>query len=322
MEYTTLGRTGLRVSVAGLGCGGNSRLGLASGGSEAEAVAIVRRALALGVSLVDTAPAYGTEAVVGAALAEVPRDRVVISTKVTLRQGDELLPAAALAASIDASLRALRTDHLDIVHLHAVRPRDYDAVVARHLPLLLRAKEAGKAGRIGITESPPNDPTHRMLARALDDPVWEVAMVGFHLMSQSARHAVFPLTRARRVGTLLMFAVRSLFSIPGRLQATMRELAAAGRVPGWLAATDDPLAFLVRDGGAGSVIDAAYRYARHERGVDVVLTGTGDPAHLERNIESLLRPPLPAADVGKVNDLFGALEGIGLDLPIHRPGAG
>jgi hypothetical protein len=44
MEYTTLGRTGLKVSVAGLGCGGFSRLGLGTGRSEAEAVALVRQA--------------------------------------------------------------------------------------------------------------------------------------------------------------------------------------------------------------------------------------------------------------------------------------
>ena len=81
MEYGTLGRTGLEVSVAGLGCGGNSKLGLASGRSEAQAVEIVRRALDLGVNFFDTAAAYGTEAVVGEGLRGVPRDRVVISTK-------------------------------------------------------------------------------------------------------------------------------------------------------------------------------------------------------------------------------------------------
>jgi L-galactose dehydrogenase len=56
MEYITLGRTGLRVSVAGLGCGGFSRLGLGTGKSEAEAVALIREALDLGINLLDTAP--------------------------------------------------------------------------------------------------------------------------------------------------------------------------------------------------------------------------------------------------------------------------
>ena len=57
MEYTTLGRTGLKVSVAGLGCGGFSRLGLGTGGSEDDAIAIVHQAIELGVNLFDTAAA-------------------------------------------------------------------------------------------------------------------------------------------------------------------------------------------------------------------------------------------------------------------------
>ena len=61
MVYTTLGRTGLEVSVAGLGCGGFSRLGLAKGGTEADAVAVVHAALDAGVNFIDTAAAYGTE---------------------------------------------------------------------------------------------------------------------------------------------------------------------------------------------------------------------------------------------------------------------
>src|SRR5439155_26285502 len=81
MEYVTLGRTGLRVSVAGLGCGGFSRLGLGTGRSEAEAVALVRQALGLGVNLLDTAAVYGTEGVVGQAIKSLPRASVVIATK-------------------------------------------------------------------------------------------------------------------------------------------------------------------------------------------------------------------------------------------------
>ena len=81
MEYTTLGRTGLEVSVAGLGCGGFSRLGLGTGKSEADAIAIIREAMDLGVNLFDTAAAYGTEPVLGKALAGVARDKVVICTK-------------------------------------------------------------------------------------------------------------------------------------------------------------------------------------------------------------------------------------------------
>ncbi len=54
-QYPTLGRTGLRVSVAGLGCGGSSKLGSAGGKSEAESVALVREAIDLGIDFLDTA---------------------------------------------------------------------------------------------------------------------------------------------------------------------------------------------------------------------------------------------------------------------------
>jgi aryl-alcohol dehydrogenase-like predicted oxidoreductase len=63
------------------------------------------------------------------------------------------------------------------------------------------------------------------------------------------------------------------------------------------------------------VVDAAYRYARHTPGIDVVLFGTGNVAHLRANIASILRPPLPAADVARLHELFGRLVGVGLDLP-------
>jgi L-galactose dehydrogenase len=82
MEYTTLGRTGLKVSVAGLGCGGPSRLGMRNDPrSASHAVALVKRAIELGVNFLDTAESYGTEPIVGKAIAGIPRERVVISTK-------------------------------------------------------------------------------------------------------------------------------------------------------------------------------------------------------------------------------------------------
>jgi aryl-alcohol dehydrogenase-like predicted oxidoreductase len=317
MDYTTLGGTGLRVSVAGLGCGGSARLGMPWGKSKAESVAIVRQAIDLGVNFLDTAAAYGTEPIVGAALAQLPRGSVVVATKATIQDRDRLLPAKEITASLDRSLRALGTDHVDLFQLHGVRPNAYDHAVDHLLPALLAERHKGKIRYLGITETAPNDPRHLMLQRAVQDGRWGAVMLAFHMMNQNARHSVFPQAQANRVGTILMFVVRSLFSVPGRLQVTMRELAAAGRVPAWLAEREQPLDFLVHEGGASSLIDAAYRYARHEPGVDVVLFGTGNPDHLRSNVASILKPPLPAADTARLNELFGALEGIGLDMPIR-----
>jgi aryl-alcohol dehydrogenase-like predicted oxidoreductase len=138
--------------------------------------------------------------------------------------------------------------------------------------------------------------------------------VGFHMMHQGARKHVFPLTREKGIGTLLMFAVRSIFADPPRVAREMRELAAKGLVDQSLGESDDPLGFLVHEGGAANMIEAAYRYVRHEPGVDVTLFGTGDAGHLRSNIAALNKPPLPAADLAKLKTLFGHLAvGVGLD---------
>ncbi len=315
MEYATLKRTGLRVGVAGLGCGGFSRLGLGTGGTEDDAVRLVEAALDLGINFVDTAPAYGTERAVGRAIRHRPRESVVVATKAVAHRGDRGIPADEIVASLDHSLAALGTDHVDVFMLHGVPPACYDHARDAVLPALEREKEKGKIRHIGITETAPNDPAHAMLGRALADDRWDVAMVAFHMMHQNARATVLPAAMRQGVGILLMFAVRNIFSKPDRLAEAMRELAASGQVPKELAARDNPFDFLLRPGAASSLTDAAYRFARHEPGVDVVLFGTGDTAHLKANVDSLLRPPLPEADQAKLRALFGHLVGVGLDLP-------
>ncbi len=315
MDYTTLGRTGLRVSVAGLGCGGNSRIGRGTGLSEGESIALVREALDLGVTFIDTAEAYGTEDLVGRAIQAVSRDSVVISTKCLIRQGGSLRSADDVVQALESSLRRLGTDCVDVFHLHAVAPAAYDHALGVLAPALLREKERGKLRHLGITETGPHDPQQAMLQRAVHDRCWEVMMLAFHMMNQGARRQIFPHTRHGGIGTLLMFVVRNIFSVPGLLAQTVRSLVSEGRLPARFGDTEAPLDFLLHAGGATSLTDAAYRFARHEPGADVVLFGTGNRAHLRANIESILKPPLPAADVRTLYDLFGDLQGVGLDLP-------
>ena len=89
-------------------------------------------------------------------------------------------------------------------------------------------------------------------------------------------------------------------------------------LPADLADRDNPLDFLIHESGATTLTDAAYRFVRHERGVDVVLFGTGSPDHLKTNIESILKPPLPAGDRDRLASLFGHLLGVGLEVPPPR----
>lgn len=314
MQYTTLGKTGLKVSVAGLGTGGFSRLGLKSGKSEDESAQLIHEAVEMGINFIDTAPAYGTERVVGKALKTLPRDSVVIATKAPIYRNNEWWTPERVVASLDNLLRVMGTDYVDVFNLHGVSAQQYRHALEKIGPALLEQKAKGKIRHIGVTENPIEDFTHEMLELAVNDPIWEVYMVGFHMKHQNAREKVFPITRAKSVGTLLMFAVRSIFADPQQIAAEMREAAAKGQVEKWLGETDKPLDFLVHDGGAADVTEAAYRFVRHEPGVDVVLFGTGNAEHLRTNVASLLKPPLPAADHRKLVDLFGHLtNGIGLD---------
>src|SRR5712671_7696884 len=107
MEYTTLGNTGLNVSVAGLGCGGFSRLGLTTGKSEDEATLLVREAVDMGINIIDTAPGYGTEVIVGKALKFIPRQSVVVATKASVGRNGEWRTPAQMVESLESSLRLL-----------------------------------------------------------------------------------------------------------------------------------------------------------------------------------------------------------------------
>src|ERR1700752_1227371 len=111
MQRTILGRTGLNVSVAGLGTGGFSRMGLKSGKTEEESARLILDGLSLGINVIDTAPSYGTEGVVGRALKSVPRDQVVIATKAQIHRNDTWYAPAQVVASLDNSLRAMGTDY-------------------------------------------------------------------------------------------------------------------------------------------------------------------------------------------------------------------
>ena len=311
MEYTTLGKTGLEVSVAGLGCGGPSRLGMRDDPQSANhAIALVKQALDLGVNFIDTAQNYGTEPIVGKAIAGVPRDRVIISTKKTLPAEDHPDPAAEVVKGLEQSLKQIGTDYIDIYHLHGVEPKGYEFAKNRLLPAMRRLKEQGKICFIGVTEGFVPDPSHVMLHESLQENLWDVVMVGFSLLNPSARKTVLPLTQKNGVGTLNMFAVRRALSQPTRLKELCAELIAKGAIRKEALDPSDPLGFVLKMSNAPSLPEAAYRFCRHEPGVDVVLTGTGNPEHLKENIAAILKPPLPETVLQRLEKLFDGLDNL------------
>src|SRR5215475_15816742 len=309
MEYTTLGKTGLKVSVVGLGCGGPSRLGLRDNAdSQQRAIGLVRQAIDLGVNFIDTAQAYETEGIVGRAIAAIPRDRVVISTKKTLPYANQKNSENEIKKGLEQSLKHLGTDCIDVYHLHGVEPKDYDFARDRLMPAMRRLREQGKIRFVGVSEGFVQDPSHQMLQQSLKEDLWDVVMVGFNLLNPSARRSVFSTTQDKRVGVLNMFAVRRALSQPERLKTIVADLIRMGAVSPSAMNARDLVAFMLGESGAQTLPEVAYRFCRHECGVDVVLTGTGNPEHLKANVESILKPALPEPVLQKLEATFGKLD--------------
>jgi len=168
VRTTTLGSKGPEVGVIGLGCMGmTSSYDMRTPRDDATSIAVIHQALDLGMTLIDTADAYGpftNEELVGRALSGVHRERAVLATKVGLVMTDSgpaadsgnTSPGAArngspehVRKSIDDSLRRLRTDHVDLYQLHRVDPQ---VPLEETWGAMAEAVAAGKARRIGLSE--------------------------------------------------------------------------------------------------------------------------------------------------------------------------
>jgi 1-deoxyxylulose-5-phosphate synthase len=159
MRYRKLGKTGLEVSVITLGCmsfGAPDRGGHPWSLNERVSRDIIKQALEGGVNFLDTANVYSagsSEEIVGKAVKDfVPREEVVIATKVfnRMRPGPNGagLSRKAIFAELDASLRRLQTDYIDLYQIHRW---DYDTPVEETLEALHDAVRAGKVRYIGAS---------------------------------------------------------------------------------------------------------------------------------------------------------------------------
>jgi L-galactose dehydrogenase len=274
-------------------------------------VHLVRAAVGIGITYFDTAPAYGTEEIVGAALAGV-HDEVVLSTKVSpVRADGSLLDAGSLRQSVNTSLKNLRASSIDVFHLHAVPEDAYDRCVAELLPELMSLQASGVIRYIALSERFAEDPGHAMLERAVRDDCWDVMMLGFNLLNPSARERVLGATQAKGIGVEVMYAVRRALSDVAELRRVVDLLIDDGQIdPSMVPPQGNPLGFLVHDAGASSLVDAAYRFVRHEPGCDIVLTGTGSLDHLRDNVRSIDRAALPPADLARLEALFGRVDSV------------
>jgi aryl-alcohol dehydrogenase-like predicted oxidoreductase len=306
MQKRTLGRTGLEVTAMGMGCGGHSKLGLIKGKDHDNAVAVIRKAIDLGINIIDTAEYYKTESAVGEAI-KGQRDGLVIATKFGPRRDGHIRSPEQIEAALDQSLRNLQTDVIDIYQVHGVGVDIYNDVVDQIVPVLEHLRDKGKIRFTGITEAFGSDTTHKMLNRAVDDDCWDTIMVGFNFMNPSARERILRVTQEKGIGVLCMFAIRRALTDPVLAKEMIDALIESGQVDGTKLNPDAPLDFLV-NGHCGSIAEAGYRFCLHEPGIDCVLSGTGSVDHLEDNSRSMQKPQLPDDILQRLEEHFGHVD--------------
>ena len=162
MEYRTLGKTGLRVSV--LSFGASSLGGVFHSIDEGQAIESVFSALDGGMNLIDVSPYYGhynAETVLGRALRQIPRDRYILSTKVGRYGKDGVntwdYSGKRAQESVYESMERLGVEHIDLIHVHDIEfqaslPGGLQKVVDETLPALVELKEKGIVSHVGITD--------------------------------------------------------------------------------------------------------------------------------------------------------------------------
>jgi len=317
MQYRTLGRTGLQVSMVGFGTGGPSRLGQLIGLTQQQQSKLVRRALDLGINLFDTSSRYGnSEEILGRALSGVPRSSYILSTKwvhasswsppgVGGQDGEVKQDPQALVRGVEQSLQRLGTDTIDIMHFHGLRTQQYATVVQRFAPVMKQLQEQGKIRFVSMTTRYIADPRHEAAALALrNDPnLWDAIMIKYGILNQAAAKEVLPLALKNNIGVMNMAAVGIKLPNQDVLEELIGEWKQRSLLPADSLPDRNPLGWLVR-GDVTSVVAAGYRFAADHPAIGTVLTGTASVAHLEQNVAALENPTLPESDKQKLIELF------------------
>lgn len=293
MEQRAYGTTGLVVSVGGLGAGqvGDGAL------TEREAADLLGGALDAGITLIDTARGYGeSEARIGRHVSH-RRGEYVLSTKVGYGvEGHEDWTASCVAAGIDRARRVMRTEVLDIVHLHSC-----PASVLRSSGVVEALVEAREAGSVrAIAYSGENDD----LACALRLGVFDGVMASLNVCDQRVLDEALPAIREGRLGFI---AKRPIANAPWR--HVERPVGKYVEVY-W-----DRFRTMGFGGESASVTcvsegvgwaEAALRFAAFVPGVSSVITGTASLEHLRANIDAVGGGALSEEAVAAFREAFSA----------------
>ena len=314
MELRNLGKTGLRVSTLGFGCGNVG--GLIIRGTPAERERAVARAMELGINYFDTAPSYGdgqSEQNLGQVLKAL-KARVQVGTKFRLDPPDLRDIPGAVARSLEASLTRLGMERVDLFQLHnrieAGRGRgalSLGDVLGEVVPAVQKLRQQGKVGFCGITALGETATLHQ----AIDAGTIDTAQVCFNLLNPSAGVAVAPgfpaqdfgrlldRTRERRVGVIVIrvLAAGALSGVEARHPVAVPSVEPISTAPdyGTDVARAQQLGALVREGYVENLIEASIRLAVGSDAVSTVLVGYSSLEHLEAAAAAVERGPLPAA---------------------------
>ena len=193
MQYNPLGRTGLNVSRVGFGGGGIGQVWGAT--TREEAVKAVHRALDLGINYFDVAPAYGdgkAEEALGIAL-EGRSEGVIIGTKVRVPVNNLGDATGAVQRSMETSLRLLKRDSVDILHVHnrftenrgdVPNSLSADDVMGPVLKAYQAVQQAGKTRFIGLSAMDHHVPTLKTIMESGD---WDTVLAYYNLLNWTAQ---------------------------------------------------------------------------------------------------------------------------------------
>ena len=331
MQQRVLGRTGLRVSALGFGCGDVG--GLIVRGTQAERERAVGRAIEAGVNYFDTASSYGSgesERNLGRTLKALGV-RPHVGTKFRVDPGDRDLPGA-IARSLEASLERLGLDSVDLLQLHNLIVRDDGApapgrglsarqMIDEVMPALAGLRRAGKIRFAGITALGDTAAVHEVV----DAGVIDTAQVCLNLLNPSAAVAVpagFPaqdfgrlLDRADQHGVgainIRVLAAGALSGTTARHAIAMPEVAPIASGADYAADVERArrLRPVVDKGYAEDLMEASIRFALSTEAVSTVLVGYSTLEHLERAITVVERGPLPAPALALLQSLWAGLTG-------------
>lgn len=286
------GTTGLTVSALGLGAG---QVGQASV-SEPEAARLLNGALDLGITLVDTATSYGlSEWRIGRHLAS-RRAEFVLSSKCgwplgarhpQLASGDDPMSVRAASAAIDASLRRLRTDVIDIYHLHSNPLGEATSWV--FVEALDAARAAGKVRVVAYSGENAD------LQQAIASERFGSVETSVNIADQ---HSVRDLLPPGIESGLGVIAKRPIANAPWRHDE--RPEGVYG-VTYW-----DRLRQLAYDVDLAPA-EFALRFSAFAPGVSSAITGTANPDNLRANAETVEQGPLPREVLAHVAERWGAV---------------